>query len=57
MIFPDNTGKIIFQRNFFGKTIFSGRLEKEYMVFRAVSMLNYTCLKSEKKAQKIDVID
>ena len=35
-IFPDNTRKIIFQRNFFGKTIFSGRLEKENMVFRAV---------------------
>ena len=36
IIFPDNTRKIIFQRNFFGKTIFSGRLEKENMVFRAV---------------------
>ena len=35
IIFPDNTRKIIFQRNFFGKTIFSGRLEKENMVFRA----------------------
>ena len=35
MIFPNNTRKIIFQRNFFGKTIFSGRLEKETMVFRA----------------------
>ena len=28
IIFPNNTRKIIFQRNFFGKTIFSGRLEK-----------------------------
>ena len=36
MIFPDNTRKIIFQRNFFGKTIFSGRLETENMVFHAV---------------------
>ena len=36
IIFPDNTRKIIFQRNFFGKTIFSGRLEKENMVFHAV---------------------
>ena len=36
IIFPDNTRKIIFQRNFFGKTIFSGRLEKEHMVFCAV---------------------
>ena len=57
MIFPDNTGKIIFQRNFFGKNIFSGCLEKENMVFRAVSMLNYTYLKSEKNAQTFDVID
>ena len=32
IIFPDNTRKI----NFFGKTIFSGRLEKENMVFPAV---------------------
>ena len=36
IIFPDNTRKIKFQRNFFGKTIFSGRLEKENMVFHAV---------------------
>ena len=36
IIFPDNTRKIKFQRNFFGKTIFSGRLEKESMVFRRV---------------------
>ena len=36
MIFPDNTRKMIFQRDFFGKNIFSGRLEKEIMVFRAV---------------------
>ena len=35
--FLDNTRKIIFQLDFFGKTIFSGRLEKENMVFRAVS--------------------
>ena len=34
--FPDNTRKIIFQRYFLGKTIFSGRPEKENMVFRAV---------------------
>ena len=36
IIFPNNTRKIMFQRNFFGKTIFSGCLEKENMVFRAV---------------------
>ena len=39
IIFPDNTRKIIFQRNFFEKTIFSGCLEKENMVFRAVLIL------------------
>ena len=33
--FPDDTRNIIFQRNFFGKTIFSGLPEKENMVFRA----------------------
>ena len=36
IIFPDNTRKIKFQCDFFGKTILSGRLEKENMVFRAV---------------------
>ena len=36
MILPDNTRKIIFPGDFFGKTIFSGRLEKENMIFRAV---------------------
>ena len=36
IIFPDNIRKIIFQPRFFGKTIFSGCLEKENMVFRAV---------------------
>ena len=35
-IFPDNTRKIIFQCDFFGKTSFSKHLEKENMVFRAV---------------------
>ena len=38
-IFSDNTRKIIFQRIFFGKTIFSGRQEKENMVFYAVYMV------------------
>ena len=33
IVFPDNTRKILFQCDFFGKTIFSGRLEKENMVF------------------------
>ena len=37
MIFPNNTRKIIFQRDFFGKTIFFGRLEKEIMVSLAVN--------------------
>ena len=36
MIFPDNTRKIIFQCDIFGKTIFSEKLEIEKMVFRAV---------------------
>ena len=34
--FPDNTRKIISLSDLFGKTIFSGRLEKEAMVFHAV---------------------
>ena len=34
--FPGNMRKIIFQRDFFGKTIFSEHLEKENMVSRAV---------------------
>ena len=38
MIFPDNKRKIIFPRDFFGKIIFSGRLEKENMAFRAVTV-------------------
>ena len=40
VIFPDNTRKIKFQRYFFGKTIFSGCLEKENMVFRAVKAIS-----------------
>ena len=40
IIFPDNTKKIIFQHNSFGKTIFSGRPEKENMVFRAVIFID-----------------
>ena len=53
IIFPDNTRKIIFQRNFFGKTIFSGRLEKENMVFRAVKgKLPKTSPKQPKTTQK-----
>ena len=36
IIFPDDTRNIIFQCNFFGKTIFSEHLGKENMVFRAV---------------------
>ena len=36
MIFLNNTRKIIFQQGFFRKTIFSGPLEKENMVFHAV---------------------
>ena len=34
--FPNNTRKIIFQCDFFGKTIFSKHLDKENMVFGAV---------------------
>ena len=40
MVFPNNTRKIMFKRDFFGKTNFSGRLEKENMVFRAVQARN-----------------
>ena len=36
IIFRDNTRKIILLRHFFGKSIFSGRLEKENIIFRAV---------------------
>ena len=37
IIFPDNTRKIIFPCDFFGKSIFSEHLEKENMVFCAVT--------------------
>ena len=40
IIFPDNTRKIKFQSDFFGKTIISRRLEKENMVFCAVFLSN-----------------
>ena len=40
IIFPDKTRKIIFQCNFYGKTIFSKHLEKENMVLRAVFFFN-----------------
>ena len=36
IIFPDNSRKIIFQRDFFGKTIFPKHLEKANPVFCAV---------------------
>ena len=39
IIFPDDTRKIIFQCNFFEKTIFSKHFEKENMFFRAVICL------------------
>ena len=42
IIFPDNTRKIIFQRNFFGKIIFSEHLEKGNMVFHAVNQYPWT---------------
>ena len=42
IIFPDNTRKIIFQCNYFGKTIFSKHLKKENMVFQAVFLLKST---------------
>ena len=42
IIFPDDTRKIIFQCNFFGKIIFSEHLEKGNMVFRAVCF-NWSC--------------
>ena len=38
IVFPDNTRKIIFQCNFFGKTLFSEHLEKENMVFCVVTI-------------------
>ena len=40
-IFPDNTRKIIFQCNIFGKAILSEHSEKENMVFRAVQVTIY----------------
>ena len=43
IIFPDNTKKIIFQHDFFGKTIFSGCLEKN-TVLRAVTLLSSFCV-------------
>ena len=43
-----NARKIKSQRDFFGKTILSGRLEKENMVFRAVLMLFYENVLSSK---------
>ena len=39
IIFSDNTRKIIFQRHFLGRTIFSEHLEKENVVFRAVLLM------------------
>ena len=42
MIFPNNTRKIIFRRDFFERTIFSGHLEKENMVFCAVKINWYS---------------
>ena len=39
IIFPDNTRKMKFQRNFLEKTIFSGRLGKENMVFLAAVLI------------------
>ena len=38
-MFSDNTRKIVFQRNFFGKTIFLKYLEKENVGLRAVSAM------------------
>ena len=40
IIFPDDTRKIIFQCNFFGKNIFAEHLEKENMVFRVFRTVN-----------------
>ena len=40
IIFPDNTRKILFQCNFFGKIIISGIPEKENMVFRTVVIIH-----------------
>ena len=41
IIFPDDTKKIIFQWDFFGKIIFSEHLKKEDMVFCAVFAIIY----------------
>ena len=45
IIFPDSTTrKIIFQCDFFGKTIFSEHLDKKIIVFRALNILSkYQC--------------
>ena len=39
MIFPNNTRKTYSSAIFLGKTIFSGRVEKENIVFRAVLLI------------------
>ena len=49
IIFPNNTRKMIFQHNFFGKTIFSGCLEKENMVFCAVKVEHNATMSNEKQ--------
>ena len=41
IIFPDNTRKIIFPCNIFGKTIFLKHLEKENVVFHIVILLSF----------------
>ena len=44
IIFPDNARKIIFQRNFFRKAIFSGRLGKKMWFFVQWSFEVVKCL-------------
>ena len=48
MIVSNNTRKTIFQCYFFGKTIFSGPLKKENMVFHAVEALTVLTTSQEK---------
>ena len=52
IIFPDNKRKIIFQRHFLGKTILSGHLEKENMVFRVVYLTIVPANESKGKIKK-----
>ena len=56
IIFPDNTRKIIFQCNFFGKTIFSKHSEKENMVFPPVFVFVAGPLRYNRLTQSFNIM-